>query len=159
MATMTSRGIDPIGRPGPGVPKQPHDPPPGRGPGAQPSPRPQLDEVVLTGKRVVALRLLRERVLENTRLLLDLPRDPRGIGFAEPTVAEPRHWAGRLVSDQNLLGGRRAQDWTAEQIRAALDEGLDQGLAETLEILHEVGDLDEETWDLVRGVMAVLQRR
>lgn len=158
METMASRSIDPVGRPGQGLPHRQTEPATVSRRDEAPA-RPDFDHVVLTGKRVAALRLLRERVLENTRLLLDLPRDPRGIGFAEPPLAGPKVWAGRLLSDQNLLGGRRAGEWAAPRIRACLEEGLDQGLAETLEILHEVGDLDEEIWDLIRGVMDVLHRR
>ncbi len=124
--------------------------------------RPPLDQVELTEPRRVVLRLLRERVLENTRLLLDLPVRMRRRTFADLTEPPGEHadrFVGRLLSDQNWLAARRAGTWPAARIREATADGMTDGVSETLHILYEVGELDAEAWTLVCDVLAEFQRK
>ena len=133
-------------------------PPRGQEPRA-PQPDRRLDQVHLTEPRLATLRLLRERILENTRLFLDLPRLPGGPRFAQGDAERADLFVGRLLSDQNLLAGRRGGVWPPEQIRNALLEGMIQGLAETLEILFELEELNKTSWNLVSDVLNVFHRK
>ena len=118
------------------------------------------DTVELTEPHRAALRLLRERVLENTRLELELPRDLHPhIQFARIPGEQPRVFLGRLLSDQNLLASKRRGEWLDSAVDAALEEGLLQGMNETLEILHDLDRLDSETWRLVCSVLDDFYRR
>ena len=119
----------------------------------------RLDQVHLTEPRLATLRLLRERILENTRLYLDLPRSPGGPRFAQGDAERADLFAGRLLSDQNLLASRRGGAWPPERIRNALLEGMIQGLAETLEILFELDELNKASWNLVSDVLNVFHRK
>lgn len=118
------------------------------------------DCVQLTRPHLAALRLLRERVLENTRLCLDLP--PQGIHkqrFVQVPAHRPRAFLGRLISDQNLLSAPRRGHWPVAEVDAALHEGLVQGVAETLEILFELDELDAVAWRLLNGVIDEFYRK
>ena len=119
----------------------------------------RLDQVHLTEPRLATLRLLRERILENTRLYLDLPRTPGGPRFALGDPDRADLFVGRLLSDQNLLASRRGGAWPPQQIRSALLEGMIQGLAETLEILFELDELNQTSWNLVSDVLKVFHRK
>ncbi len=125
-----------------------------------PPPRRRLDEVELTEPHRVALRLLRSRVLELTRERLELTRatEPH-IEFAPSLGRQADVFVGRLLSDQNLMAAGRRQEWPAERLAQALEDGMTDGLAETLEVLDEVGKLDAETWGLVCGVLEAFQRK
>ncbi len=131
-----------------------------RAQGARPKPpRQSLDQVHLTAPRLATLRLLRERVLENTRLHLDLPRSPGGPHFIVREVERADLFVGLLLSDQNLLASHRGSTWPPHQIRNAMEQGMTQGLAETLEILHELDELDETSWNLVCDVLSAYHRK
>ena len=116
------------------------------------------DQVALTDPRRATLRLLRQRVLENTRLCLALSR-PGELQFAAPERAPIDTWVGRLLSDQNMLASRRAGEWSPERVAEALEDGLDQGLMETLQILYELDELDTDAWQLVCDVQDEFHRK
>ena len=112
------------------------------------------DTVELTEPHMAAFRLLRERVLENTRLALGLPRNAVGqYPFARIPGDRVKVFLGRLISDQNLLAGKRRGTWLDGAIRKAIEESLIQGLQETLEILYELDELDLDIWRLVCSVI------
>jgi hypothetical protein len=122
--------------------------------------RRRLDEVVLTGPHRATLHLLRQRILEHTRRELDLPRHgAAGVEFAASEATGAGAFVGRLLSDQNLLAAARRGTWPPARIDAALEHGMTDGLAETLEVLHDVGELDAATWQLVCAVLEELQRK
>ena len=125
----------------------------------RPAPRRRLDDVELTEPRRAALRLLRERILERTRLELELPRGA-AVTFAAPGAPDRADvFVGRLLSDQNLLAARRRDRWEAERVDAALETGMTEGLAETLELLHDLDELDAESWGLVNSVLDEFHRK
>ena len=112
------------------------------------------DIVELTEPHMAALRLLRERVLENTRLSLGLPRTAVGqYPFARIPGDRVRVFLGRLLSDQNLLAAKRRGQWLSHAIRDCIEESLVQGVAETLEILYELDELDMQIWRLICSVI------
>jgi hypothetical protein len=112
------------------------------------------DIVDLTEPHKAALRLLRERILENTRLALDLPRRlAERFRFARIPAENPRAFLGRLLSDQNMMASHRRGSWPADRVDAALEDGLVQGAAETAEILFELDELDVDTWRLIGSVL------
>ncbi|MHC4896785.1 MAG: hypothetical protein ACYTGW_06715 [Planctomycetota bacterium] len=112
------------------------------------------DSVELTEPHMAAFRLLRERVLENTRLTLGLPRSAVGqYPFACIPGDRVQVFLGRLISDQNLLAGKRRGDWLEPAIRDAIEDSLMQGIEETLEILYELDELDMDIWRLVCSVI------
>ena len=121
--------------------------------------RPNLDQVELTEPHKAVLRLLRQRVMENTRLLLGLPRNDSAPTFARLDVNRAGLFVGRLLSDQNLLAARAQGALPPAAIRAALAEGMDHGVAETLQILYELEALDELSWRLVCDVIEEFQRK
>ena len=116
-----------------------------------------FDEVALTEPRQAMMRLIRQRVLENTRLALGLERRD-GPNFALPPTGFVEAYIGRLLGEQTALAGGRA-DWEEDRLGAALEEGLMQGLMETLDILYELDELDEAAWSLVCGVQEEFYRR
>ena len=112
------------------------------------------DSVQLTEPHMAAFRLLRERVLENTRLALGLPRNAIGqYPFARIPGDRVQVFLGRLISDQNLLAGKRRGTWLGSAICKAIEESLVQGIEETLEILYELDELDLDIWRLVSSVI------
>ena len=112
------------------------------------------DIVELTEPHMAALRLLRERVLENTRLALGLPRTAVGqYPFARIPGDRIKVFLGRLLSDQNLLASRRRGKWLDEAVREAIEDSLVQGVAETLEILYELEELDMPIWRVICSVI------
>ena len=122
--------------------------------------RRRLDQVVLTKPRKAALRLLRERILEATRQALDSPGSrPQQFGFAASPVDSAEVYVGRLLSEQNMLAAPRREQWPEHRVAAALETGMTDGLAETMDILHDVGELDAESWGLVCGVLEEFQRK
>jgi len=130
------------------------------GSGETRSARIPLDDVVLTEPRLAALQLMRHRVLERTREGLDLPRTAsHAIAFADVSYPRADLFVGRLLSDQNLLASRRRDSWPEARIAAVLEEGITSGVAETLEVLHEVGKLDADTWGLLCGVIDEFHRK
>jgi hypothetical protein len=66
---------------------------------------------------------------------------------------------GRLLSAQNQLAGRRAGTWSAERVRAAVGQGLQEGAAETLELLAADGPDEGAAMALVGDVLAEFGRR
>ncbi|MEO0481073.1 MAG: hypothetical protein AAF196_16500 [Planctomycetota bacterium] len=117
------------------------------------------DDVRRTAPTLAARRLLRQRVLENVRLLLGAPRGPSTTGPVEPPFGGIGPWVGRLLSECNGLMAQRHPDSDLDGAREALWEGLEQGAAETIEILHDLEELDAPAWMLVRGLFAELQRK
>jgi len=112
------------------------------------------DTVELTEPHMAAFRLLRERVLENTRLTLGLPRSVVGqYPFARIPGDRVQVFLGRLISDQNLMAGKRRGQWLDAAIQSAIEESLEQGIQETLEILYELDELDMGIWRLVCSVI------
>lgn len=125
---------------------------------AAPRSEPGQDQVAVTDPHRAALRLLRQRVLESTRLLLGLHRGP-SQSFAGGAPAQPEAFAGRLLSEQNLMASMRAGEWAPVRIAESLEEGREQGVAETLQILYELEELDAEVWRLVCGVQQAWHRK
>ena len=120
----------------------------------------RLDGIELTEPRIATLRLLRHRVLEQTRKALRLPRSSSlHIEWSPGPADRAEVFVGRLLSDQNLLAGKRRGHWDSAQLDAALEEGMTNGLSETLDILEDIRELDEEAWDFVCGVMEEFQRK
>ena len=112
------------------------------------------DFVDLTRPHKAALALLRERVLENTRLQLELPR--QGVDrhrFAHMPDARPAVYLSHLISDQNRLAGARRGSWETARVDEAVEAGLVQGMSETMEILYQLGELDEVVWRMVSSVL------
>jgi hypothetical protein len=110
------------------------------------------------GATVLARRMIRERVLARTRLLLELGGE-HVPEFAEAIATEPvAAFVGRLVSAQNQLGGKRLPGWGGPRVRAALDHALHAGVAETLELLRDGRDQGEGT-AVVAEVLAEYGRR
>lgn len=124
-----------------------------------PSRRP-LDDVVLSEPHRATLDLLRHRILDRTRRELELTKHGGpGIEFAAREAPGAAAFVGRLLSDQNLLAAPRRGVWSGARVDAALEQGMTEGLAETLEVLHEVGELDAENWQLVCSVLEEFQRK
>jgi len=125
--------------------------------------------VLLTSPPVALRRLIRERVLTATRRALGCDRHGPGFHVAQPSVqpgdvafAEGQdvdQFAGRLLSEQHLLAAHRAGEWGVEQVHAAMDRALDDGLAQVLDLLHELDDLDETAWRTVVAVHRAIARR
>ena len=112
------------------------------------------DTVELTEPHMAAFRLLRERVLENTRLTLGLARSAVGqYPFARIPGDRVQVFLGRLISDQNLMAGKRRGQWLDTAVQSAIEESLEQGIQETLEILYELDELDMDIWRLVCSVI------
>jgi hypothetical protein len=129
-------------------------------PRAQEHRPPRRDIIDLTEPHKAALRLLRERVLENTRLALDLPRRlAERFRFVQIPSQLPRVFFDRLISDQNMMASHRRGSWSAARVDAALEEGLVQGTAETAEILYELDELDVESWRLIGAVLDEYYRK
>ena len=84
----------------------------------------------------VARRLLRERVLARTREHLELEVAEFVPAFSEAVEREPvGTFLGRLIGAQNQLAALRAQSWSCDEVRHALDVALREGVAEVLELL------------------------
>ena len=128
----------------------------GRRPGPE---KKRLDHVEFTKPRRATLRLLRERILENTRLALELQENYTGPQFITREVERADLFVSRLLSDQNLLASRRGGDWSPALIRYALEQGMTQGMSETLEILFELDELDETSWALVCDILDAFHRK
>lgn len=128
----------------------------GRRPGPE---KKRLDQIQFTEPRRATPQLLRERILENTRVVLDLPDNYTGPRFITREVERAGLFVNRLLSDQNLLASRRGGDWSPEQIRDALETGMTLGMAETLEILFELDELDETSWALVCDILDAFHRK
>ncbi|MCR9247127.1 MAG: hypothetical protein NXI31_19005 [bacterium] len=129
----------------------------GRAPaeGEAPAPRRGRDEVRLHSGAVAALRLLRERVLADTRQRL-------GIGeVAIPTFAElvavesTGSFLSRLLSDQNQLAAL-APPALGTAGRDALNAAFEAGCAESLELLAALPGADAAA---VAAVAAEFARR
>lgn len=119
-----------------------------------------LDEVRLSPPLEITLRLLRERVLESTRQALELPSDVKAPQTLAPAPEDDtERLVGKLISEQNWLAARRRSEWDEPRVAAALREGTTRGLEETLEILEDLGELDEATWELLGAVTDELHRK
>lgn len=112
------------------------------------------DRVDLTEPQVAALALLRQRVLVRTQQALELPDVPPHPRFHEPPRPSAEAFLGRLLGEQAQLASARDRDWPADRIQAAVADGMTLGTEDTLEILHELDQLDEACWRLVCGVLA-----
>ena len=122
--------------------------------------RARADSVELTTPHRAALRLLRERILENTRLALDLPRrSAERFHFAQMPAKKPSDTLDRLLSDQSILASERRRVWPTDRIDEALELGLVQGTADTMQILFELDELDVVVWQLVSAVIDEYYRR
>ncbi len=118
-----------------------------------------VDRVSIHGAAVIAGRLLRERVLAQTRLSLALGEGGVGPEFAEVIEGEPvAAFLGRLLSAQNQLAARRAGVWPERRLRRRLDRALRAGAAETLELLAADGR-DAAGAAIVAEVLAEYARR
>ena len=117
--------------------------------------RPERQDVVeLTEPHRAALRLLRERILENTRLALKLTkRDSDQFHFVRIPAENAKVFLGRLISDQNAMASFRRGKWSPERVDAALEAGLVQGTAEATEVLYELDELDVFTWRMISSVV------
>lgn len=130
----------------------------------QPPPReqasqPAVDRVTIHGTAAVASRLLRERVLANTRQRLELDDTTAAHEFAEVFEGEPiAAFLGRLLSAQNLLAARRAGDWEERRVRRCLDQALHAGAEEALELLGNDGR-DDAGVQFVADVLVEYGRR
>jgi len=102
--------------------------------------------VELTAPEAAALRVLRERARVHTRALLGLPAGEGQGRFAELDDGDVATCLGRIVAEQMQLAVLRRGAWSDAQIDAALGEAMLAAVAETLEILHDSGHLDEVTW-------------
>ncbi|MCA8965599.1 MAG: hypothetical protein H6838_08945 [Planctomycetes bacterium] len=121
---------------------------------------PAGDEVSLRHGRTLGLRLLRERVLAKTREQLGLAEHSHGMTFAEVTHGEPvGAFLGRLLSAQNQLAAPRAAQWAGARLRQALADALQDGAAETLELLAAEEVPDEAAVTVVVEVLAEFGRR
>ncbi len=107
-----------------------------------------------------AMRLLRERVLARTRALLGVPEGMSTPEFAEVVEGEPiETFLGRLLSAQNQLTARRTGVWTPEGVRRACHRALEQGVAETLELLTADGRSAHQGIGAVGEVLIAYGRR
>lgn len=101
-----------------------------------PHKEPDRDGVDLHGGAFLARRLLRERVLFQTRKRLDLRAGEFVPSFAEAVDAEPmRVFLGRLLGAQNQLAALRVKVLTQTELRSRLDAALREGVAEVMEML------------------------
>ena len=101
-----------------------------------PAKGPRRDGVDLHGGASLARRLLRERVLFQTRERLDLKPGEFVPSFAEAVEAEPiQAFLGRLLGAQNQLAALRVKVLTQTEIRSRLDAALREGVAEVMEML------------------------
>ncbi len=118
------------------------------------------DQVELTNPRRTALNLLRQRVLEHTRRALELPKAVADTyHFCRVPDQSAAVFMGRLLSDQNLLASHRRGSWDPARVDEAMERSLSDGMAETLEVLHEVDALHMEDWDLINQVMQEFFRK
>ncbi len=119
------------------------------------------DQVQLSCPQELTLRLLRERILEHSRVQLQLARPQISFAVVPPTSNEGsmERYVGRLISDQNLLAAVRRGDWPDAQIDAAIEDGMTTGLEETLQVLFELDQLTEESWGQIRGFLAEFHRK
>lgn len=125
----------------------------------EPANRPAVDRVTIHAAAAVASRLLRERVLANTRLRLELDDTVAPPEFAEVFEGEPiAAFLGRLLSAQNLLAARRAGDWEERRVRRCLDQALHAGAEEALELLGNDGR-DDAGVQFVADVLVEYGRR
>ena len=112
------------------------------------------DVVELTEPHQAALRLLRERILENTRVALELTkRESEQFRFARIPASDRGVFLGQLISDQNTMASLRRREWLPARVDAALENGLVLGTSEATEILHELKALDVFTWRMICSVL------
>jgi len=139
------------------APTQPHP----RGPGKEDASGGRASDRVSVDRDVEhAMRLLRERVLARTRALLGVPEGMNTPEFAEVVEGEPiETFLGRLLSAQNQLTARRAGTWTPEGVRRACHKALEQGVAETLELLTADGRSAHQGIGAVGEVLVAYGRR
>lgn len=128
----------------------------GRSPrGETPTPPPAgHDRVELSDGHRTALRLLRERVLARTRQGLELPETTPMASFADIEGRSLHGYLGRLLSAQNLLAAGRAGQWPQERVRRVLAAAFSTGAVETLEVLGDVGKLDDRAHELIADLLA-----
>jgi hypothetical protein len=101
-----------------------------------PHKEPDRDGVDLHGGAFLARRLLRERVLVQTRKRLGLRAGEFVPSFAEAVDAEPMQaFLGRLLGAQNQLAALRVKVLTHLELRSRLDAALREGVAEVMEML------------------------
>ncbi len=160
MADSPVRSTSPVNAPGGFAGRANGGTPPRSQSRPQASTPPAADRVTVVHGAMVALRLLRERVLARTRGLLELGEDVIGHEFAEMLDGEPAPaFLGRLLSAQNLLAARRAGSWPGARVRACLDEALRGGAEETLELLAADGHADPAAVAIVAEVLTDYGRR
>ncbi|MGK0202575.1 MAG: hypothetical protein ACI9S9_001644 [Planctomycetota bacterium] len=110
-------------------PGQPHDE-------EAPRKEPARDGFDLHGGAFLARRLLRERVLFQTRERLELQSGEFVPSFAEAVDVEPiGAFLGRLLGAQNQLAALRVKVVAQTEMRALLDAALREGVAEVMEML------------------------
>ena len=96
------------------------------------------DEITVHGPALIARRLLRERVLWQTRRHLGLGDGEFVPSFAEAVEAEPvGAFVGRLIGAQNQLAALCAGRMTPTDLRGHMDEALREGVEEVVELLSQ----------------------
>ncbi|MCA8974145.1 MAG: hypothetical protein KDC98_05455 [Planctomycetes bacterium] len=109
------------------------------------------DEVEVRSDAVAAMLLLRERVLAVTRQRLGLG-SVHVPAFAEIVEGESIEvFLSRLLSDQNQLVGQASAPRGRQQERTA---AFEQGVAESRELLADLGDEARQIVDLVAAEFA-----
>ena len=128
-------------------------------PAAEPQSRPR-DRVELSAAGVAVLAVLRARVLARTRELLDLPATH---GHPDPAPdlldLEPAQFLGHLLSEQNLLAAARAGVWPPDRIRTRVGQALTLGAADAIDVLEDVGRLDDAAWHAIESVLIEFRRK
>lgn len=158
-------------QPGRDARRQPH-PRSGGGDQADAEGRGPRDRVEISDRHEVLLAMLRERVLVTTRSLLELnPVDParsrlaatkQAHTFVEAPTDRVDVFVGRLLSAQNALVAERrkhGEGWSEARLDAAVSDGTERGVSETIDILEELGRMDGENWEVVHAVLAELARK
>lgn len=118
------------------------------------------DAVDLHGGASLARRLLRERVLHQTRERLGLQPGEFVPSFAEAVDAEPiEAFLGRLLGAQNQLAALRVKELPQTEIRTRLDAALREGVAEVMEMLANDPEDGAVGCAVVADVLAEYGRR
>lgn len=138
------------------APEQPQRRSPER---SAPPPTPgAADRVQVDGRAANVLRLLRERVLARTRVVLHCD-GTAGPEFAENLADEGvSAFLGRLLSAQNQIAAHSVPR-PLEVTRVLCHEALESGAAETLELLAQAGGREPEGAQLVEAVLAAYHAR
>jgi hypothetical protein len=118
------------------------------------------DEVALHTGDSIARRLLRERVVVQTRRQLGIGEGELVPSFAEAVDAEPIElFLGRLLSAQNQLAGLRVNVIPPDAIRKHLDIALRLSIAEVMDMLSTEAMGTPDGVQVVAEVLAEYGRR